>query len=178
MHCCNLDRFRKKSSRIRRESHNSEWRKYHGVLYKIFPNVSFIECGPEVAPAYCLTHHAPDMVIADARLFFLEGVWTKEAGSKRKYGSVLTEILKWPISDVGRISFVSRISPSRCRFVCVECTSCAVDAHQAATPISSTLSFHATSSSEVQVLLKKRTRRLRETTIAFGFARRSIACES
>jgi hypothetical protein len=118
------------------------------------------------------------MVIIHARCDDLEGVRTKKAGSKRKCGSVLTEILKCPISDVGRISFVSRISPSRCRVVSVECTSCAADGHQVAAPISCIFSFHATSSAEVQVLLKKRTRLLRDTTIAFGFASRSIACES
>ena len=102
----------------------------------------------------------------------------KRANLKRKFGTRLTEILKCPISEVGRKSFGSLISPSKYRVVASDLTSCVVDGHQRAGTTSLTFSLQATSSFEMQVLLKNLTRRLRVTEMALGMARRSIAGDS
>jgi len=102
----------------------------------------------------------------------------KKASLKRRLGKGLTEILKCPISDVGRKSFGSLISPSKYRVVGSDLTSCVVDGHHRAVITSLTFSFHATSSLVMQVLLKNLTRRLRATDMALGTAMRSIVCGS
>ncbi|SRR5258708_11550069 len=111
----------------------------------------------------------------------LEPFWKvgpKKASLKRRLGKGLTEILKCPISEVGRKSFGSLISPSKYRVIVSDLTSCVVDGHHRAVTTSLTFSFQATSSLEMQVLLKNLTRRLRATDMALGTAMRFIACDS
>jgi hypothetical protein len=63
----------------------------------------------------------------------------------------LTDMLKWPISEVGRRSFAKCISPSRYRVVDVLRLS--DEGHQTADAMSSTVSFHATSCLDEDVWL-------------------------
>ena len=121
------------------------------------------------------------IVFPPSRQIIFRQIWKvdpKQATLKRRLGTRLTEMLKCAISDVGRRSLGSLISPSKCRLVASESTFCVVEGHQRAVTKSSTFSFHATPSIEVQVLLKNRTRRLKETEMALGIARRSIAADS